>query len=74
MIELRHIDVRHVVSVECSYLANGYTIKCDCIGLILFRYLSCLGAIICDINAIFVAGVDACSVCDALVASCAIVP
>ena len=30
----------------------GCTIKCDCIGLILFRYLSYLGAIICDINTI----------------------
>ena len=31
MIELRHMDVRHFVIIECSYLANGCTIKCGCI-------------------------------------------
>ena len=50
MIELRHRDAGHFVIIECSHLANGCTIKCGCIGLMLFRYLSCLSAIICDIN------------------------
>ena len=40
MIELRHMDVRHFVIIECSNLANGCTIKCDCIGLMLFHNLS----------------------------------
>ena len=53
MIELRHMDARHFVIIECSDLANGCTIECGCIGLMLFRYLSCLGAIICDINTIY---------------------
>ena len=53
MIELRHMDVRHfVIIVECNNLANFYIIKCGCIGLILFRYLSCVGVIICEINTI----------------------
>ena len=52
MTELCHLDVRHYVTIECSHLANGCTIKCGCIGLMLFRYLSCLGATICDINTI----------------------
>ena len=60
MIELRHLDVSHFVIEECSHLANGCTTKCGCIGLILFRYILCLGAIICD-------------VCNALLASCAAV-
>ena len=47
--------------------------KCDCIGLMLFRYPSCLGVIICDINTIEFVSVYACRVCDALVASCATV-
>ena len=38
--------VRHFVIEESSHVANGCTTKCGCIGLILFRYLSCLGAII----------------------------
>ena len=50
MIELRHMDVHHLVIIECSHLANGCTIEWGCIGLMLFCYLSCLGAIICDIN------------------------
>ena len=54
MIEPCHLDVRYFVIEECSHLANGCTIKCGCIGLILFRYLSCLGAIICDIITIVV--------------------
>ena len=52
MIELRYLDIRHFVIKECSPLANGCATKCVCIGLMLFRYLSCLGAIICDINII----------------------
>ena len=50
MIERRHLDVYNFVIEECSHLANGCTTKCGCIGLMLFRYLSCLGAIICDIH------------------------
>ena len=68
MIELNHMDVHHFVIIESSHLANGCTIKCGCIGLMLFRYLSCLGAIICHINT-GVVTVYACRVCDALVAS-----
>ena len=45
MIELRHMDVRHFVITECRHLTNGCTIKCGCIALMLFCYLSCLGAI-----------------------------
>ena len=52
MIELRHLDIRHFVTTECSHLANGRTTKCGCISLILFGYLSCLGTIICYINTI----------------------
>ena len=50
MIQLRHMDVRHFVIIESSHLANGCAIKYGCIGLMLFRYLSCLGAVICDID------------------------
>ena len=50
MVELRHFDVRHFVIEDCSHLANGYLTRSGCIGLILSRYLSCLGVIICDIN------------------------
>ena len=50
--ELCHMDVCHVVFIECSHLVNGCTIKCSCIGLILFRYLSCVGALICEMNTI----------------------
>ena len=52
MIELRHLDDSLFVIEECRHLANGCTTKCGCIGLMLFRYPSCLGAIICVINAI----------------------
>ena len=52
MIELRHMDVRQFVIIECSHLVNGCTIKCGCIDLMLFRYLSSLCAMICDINTI----------------------
>ena len=52
MIELHHMDVCHFVINESQHLGNGCTIKCGCIGLMLVRYLSCLGAIICDINTV----------------------
>ena len=73
MIELRHVDVRHFVIYERRHLSNGCTIKWRCIDLILFRYESCLAAIICDINTIGLVSEYAytCRVCDALVASCA---
>ena len=45
MIELRHIDVRQFLIEECTHIANGCITKCGCIGLIIFRNLSCLGAI-----------------------------
>ena len=34
------------------HLANGCVLKCNCIGLMVFRNLSCLGIIICYINTI----------------------
>ena len=71
MIELRHMDVRHFVIIKCSHLATGCTINCGCIGLMLFRYLSCLSAIICYIMTIGFVSVCASKMCDALVASCA---
>ena len=40
--EICHLDIRHFVNEECRHLANGRTAKCDCIGLILFRNLSCV--------------------------------
>ena len=49
MSELRHMDVRHLIE-ESHHLANGCTAKCGCTGLMLFRYLSRLSAIICDIR------------------------
>ena len=52
MIELRHLDVRHFVTEECSIPANGCATKCGCLGLMLFHYLSCMGAIVCAINTI----------------------
>ena len=51
MIELRHMDVRHVVIEDCSHLAIVCTTTCGCIGLIVvFRYQSCLRAIISVID------------------------
>ena len=50
MIELCHLDVHHFVIEERNHLANGCTTKYGCIGLILFRYVSSLDAIICDMN------------------------
>ena len=63
MIEQHHMDVRHFVIEECNHLANSCTNKC----FTLFRYLSCLGAIICDVNTIGIVSLYACRVCDALV-------
>ena len=71
MIELCHMDACHFVIIECRHLAKGCTLKCGCIGLMLFRNLSCLGTIICYINTIGIVAVYACKVCHALVASCA---
>ena len=68
MIQLPHMDIRHFLIIESSHLA-----KCSCIDLMLFRYLSCLGAIICDINTIGFVSLNASRVCNALVASCATV-
>ena len=42
MIQLRHKDVHHFVIEECRHLANGCTPNRGGIGLMLFRYLSCL--------------------------------
>ena len=63
------MDARRCVIVECRHLAKGCVLKCGCIGLMLFRNISCLGTIMCYINTIGI--VPACNVCDALVASCA---
>ena len=71
MIELCHMDVCHFVIIECSHLANCRTIKCGCISLMLFHYLPCLSAIICDIIPKGFLSVYVRRVCDALVASCA---
>ena len=68
--QLRHMDIRHFVILECRrHLANGCVLKCGCIGLMLFRNLSCLGTIICYKYAIGIVPAYACNVCDALVAS-----
>ena len=71
MIELRHNDARHFVIIECCHLAKGCGLKFICIGLMLFRNLSCLVTILCYINTTGIVPVCACKVCDALVASCA---
>ena len=71
MIDLRHVDVRHYVIIECSHLANGCTIDCGCIGLMLFRNLSYMGAMICHIITIGFVSVYVCRVCDVVVSSCA---
>ena len=73
MIELRHMDARHFVIIECSNLANCCTTKCGCIGLMLFRYVSCLGAIkaIQIVYDMFRYNYKHAGVCDALVAICA---
>ena len=71
MIKLRHMDASYFVIIGCSHLETGCTIKCGCIGLMLFRNLPCLGTIRYYINIIGIVPVYACKVCDALVASCA---
>ena len=38
--QLRHMDIRHFVILECRHLANGCVLKCGCIGLMLFCNLS----------------------------------
>ena len=38
-IELRHMDARHFVNIECRRMAKGCALKCGCIGLMLFRNL-----------------------------------
>ena len=68
--QLCHMDIRPFLGIlECRHLANGCVLKCGCIGLMLFRNLSCLGTIICYINSIGIVPAYACNVCDALVAS-----
>ena len=41
--QLRHMDIRHFVILECRHLANGCVLKYGCNGLMLFLSLSCLG-------------------------------
>ena len=60
------MDIRHFVILEFRHLANGCILKCGCIGLMLFRNLSCLGTIICYINTLGIVPAYACNVCDAL--------
>ena len=55
------MDIRHFVILECRHLANGCVLKCGCIGLMLFRNLSCLGTIICYINTIGIVPAYACA-------------
>ena len=73
--QLRHLDTRHFVIIECRHLANGCVLKCGCIALgaimMLFHNLSCLDTIIRYINTIGIVPAYACNVCDALVARCA---
>ena len=56
------MDIRHFVILECRHLANGCVLKRGCIGLMLFRNLSCLGTIICYINTIGIVPAYACNV------------
>ena len=44
------------------HLVNGCVLKCSCIGLMVFRNLSCLGIIICYINIIGIIPAYACNV------------
>ena len=67
--QLRHLNTRHFVIINCRHLAKGCGLKCGCIGWMLFRNLSCLGTIICSINTIGIVPVYACTVYDAMVAS-----
>ena len=68
--QLSHLDTRHFVIIECRHLANGCVLQCGCIGLMLFHNISCLDTIICYTNTIGIVPAYACTVCDALVASC----
>ena len=45
LIELRHFEVCYLLIEECRHLASGCATKCDCIGLMLFRYLSYVWAL-----------------------------
>ena len=63
----------HFVIIECGHQLTVAQSNGGCIGFMLFCNLSCLGAIICDINRIGLGSVYACRVRDALVASCATV-
>ena len=65
------MDARHFVIIEYRHLAKGFALTCGCIGLMLFRNISCLCTIICYINNLGIVPVYACTLCDALVASCA---
>ena len=65
------MDARLFVIEECRHLAKGCGLKCGCIGLMLFHNLSCLGTVICYINTVGNVPAYACTVCDALVATCA---
>ena len=74
MKQLLNMDTRHFVILEFRHLANGCVLKCGCIGLMLFRNISCLGTIICYINIIGIIPAYACNVliiCDALVSNSA---
>ena len=37
---LRHLDVLHLLIEECRHLANDCIAKYNCIGFMIFRYLS----------------------------------
>ena len=62
--------VTWVPGILSRHLVNGCVLKCSCIGLMVFRNLSCLGIIICYINSIGIIPAYACNVlnvCDAFV-------
>ena len=40
MIDLRYMDVRHFVIIDCCHLANGCKSKSGSLGLMLVRYVS----------------------------------
>ena len=77
MIELRHLDVRHIVIEDFRHLAKGCTAKCAWLHRFHISYIYhrglCLGAILCTIITIGCVSAYARRVCDALVASCATV-
>ena len=45
MIELRQMDTRHFVIIECRHLAKGCGLKYGCIRLMVYRNPSYLGTI-----------------------------